>query len=245
MKAVPVRAVLVGALAPLGRHRVATGIFKQPLDRPVAVTRFGLAGDAQGDTRRHGGPEKAVHHYPFEHYRTWIGEVPGLAEALGRVGAFGENISTVGMTEADVCVGDVYRLGTAVVEVSQGRQPCWRLNERFGLATMARHVQDAGRTGWYYRVREEGRVGAGDGITLLDRPAGDWSLSRILSVFYRGALDVEALRQIAALDRLSASWRDLARRRLERHAVEDWSRRLDTPGSVRPAVSPGETREAE
>lgn len=235
MSASPViRAVLAGSLAPLGKHGVPSGIFKRPLDREVTVTRSGLVGDAQGDEKHHGGPEKAVHHYPFEHYAAWMEDVPDLAVHLGRAGAFGENISTEGMTEANVCVGDVYRLGTVVLEVSQARQPCWRLNERFELKTMARHVQESGRTGWYYRVRQEGRIGPEDRIDLLDRPAGDWPLARILHALHRDTLNAGELMQLASLETLTASWRDLARRRLERHAVEDWSRRLDTPEPSRP-----------
>src|SRR3546814_708068 len=146
---------LVGRIAPLGRAGVASGIFKRPVDRAVQVTRTGLAGDEQGDRKHHGGPEKALHHYAFEHYPAWRAELPALAPCLAGEGAFGENISTDGLTEADVCIGDVFRFGTSLVEVSQARQPCWRLNERFGDATMARRVQDTGRTGWYYRVRSE------------------------------------------------------------------------------------------
>lgn len=224
-----IRAVLTGKTAPLGLRAVASGIFKQPLNQAVSVTRTGLIGDEQGDRAHHGGPEKAVHHYAFDHYAVWRGETPALAPCLQRAGAFGENISTEGLTESDVCIGDIYRLGTSLVQVSQARQPCWRLNERFGDATMARRVQDSGRTGWYYRVLEEGRVGPGDGFHLLERPHGDWALERILEVLYRDTLNVEALRQLTAISCLTESWRTLAQRRLERRSLEDWTRRLTTP----------------
>ena len=119
-----IRAVLIAKTSSLGRHSVASGIFKRPLDHAVDVTHTGLTGDEQGDKRHHGGPEKAVHHYAFDHYAVWKAESPELAEVLGKEGAFGENISTEGLTESDVCIGDIYRLGTALVEVSQARQPC-------------------------------------------------------------------------------------------------------------------------
>ncbi|SLN26905.1 MOSC domain-containing protein [Oceanibacterium hippocampi] len=228
-----VRAVLVGKVAPLGRRGVASGIFKQPVGDSVLVTRTGLAGDAQGDTGRHGGPEKAVHHYPYEHYALWRREAPGLAALLPREGAFGENLSTEGLTEADVCIGDVYRLGTALVQLSQGRQPCWRLNERFGEPAMARRVQETGRTGWYYRVLEEGRVRAGDRMTLVERPAEGWTLQRIMDVLYRDTLNREVLARLVDMPLLAESWRNLARRRLEQQAVEDWSPRLETPAAAR------------
>jgi MOSC domain-containing protein YiiM len=224
-----VRAVLAGKVAPLGRRGVASGIDKRPVAGRVGIGRDGLAGDEQGDRKHHGGPDKAIHHFPFEHYAAWRGEVPSLAGTLAAAAAFGENISTEGMTEAAICIGDVYRLGTALVEVSQGRQPCWRLNERFADPGMARRVQDSGRTGWYYRVVEEGEVEAGDAILLLDRPAEGWTLARIQHLLYRDTLDRGDLAALAALPALSASWQMLARLRLHRCAVEDWSHRLDPP----------------
>src|SRR5690606_16433169 len=116
-----------------------SAIDKRPLEGAVRIDELGVAGDEQGDTRVHGGVDKAVHHYPFEHYATWraeLGELPALASP----GAFGENISTRGLDEATVCLGDRFALGTAVLEVSQGRQPCWKLNDRFGVKDMARRV---------------------------------------------------------------------------------------------------------
>lgn len=227
MNELRVRAVLVGKVAPLGRRGVPSGIAKRPQDGPVWLSHHGLEGDEQGDRKRHGGPEKAVHHYPFDHYAGWRDDLPDVS--FPAVGAFGENISTLGMTEADVCIGDVFRLGAALVELSQGRQPCWKLNERFGVRDMARRVQDTGRTGWYYRVLEEGEVGAGDPIRLVDRPAPDWTLANIAIVLYRDVLNLDRLRALAQRPELSSSWRALALRRLERRSVEDWSRRLATP----------------
>lgn len=227
-----VRAVLTGRVAPLGRRHVPSGIDKRPRTGPVRLHRDGFADDEQGDRKHHGGPEKAAHHYPFDHYAAWRERLPGAVARLGAPGAFGENISTLGMTEADVCIGDVYRLGGALVQVSQGRQPCWRLNERFGEPGMARLVQESRRTGWYYRVLEEGEVGPDDDIVLLDRPAPTWTLDRIMDVLYRDVLDLERLTALADLSELSESWRTLARRRLERRSVEDWSTRLRTPPEV-------------
>lgn len=226
---VAIRAILVGTVSPLGPRGVASGIDKHAVSGPVAVRFDGLAGDEQGDRKHHGGPEKAIHHYPFDHYETWRRDHPGLAWRLDAEGAFGENLSTEGMTEETVCIGDIYRLGTALVEVSQGRQPCWRLNERFADRGMARHVQETGRTGWYYRVLEEGVVSAEDAIVLQDRPAGTMSLSRIIRILYRETLDADALSALSELPGLAESWRALAKRRLASMKVEDWSRRLTTP----------------
>lgn len=221
--------VLTGRVVPFGPHGEPSGIDKQCVEASVTVTRTGLSGDAQGDTRHHGGPEKAVHHYPRDHYAAWRADHPELAWRLEAPGAFGENISTHGLTENDVCIGDVFRLGTAVVQVSQGRQPCWRLNLRFAEPAMARRVQKSGRTGWYYRVLEEGQVSPGDRLVQIGRPQPDWPLARLLHLLYRDTMNSDALAAIAGLSELAESWRSLASRRMESRAVEDWDRRLITP----------------
>lgn len=220
--------LLIGSIAPLGPRRVPSGIYKRPVSGRAAIGSAGIVGDEQGDRKNHGGPEKAIHHYPFDHYTQWRQELPWLSPRFEGPGAFGENISTAGITEAEVCVGDIYRLGSALVQVSQGRQPCWRLNERFGHPAMAREVQQSGRTGWYYRVIEEGSVGAGDVLDLVDRPAENWTLVRIAHLLYRDTLNLEMLARLSELPQLSESWRKLALRRLERRTVEDWSRRLSS-----------------
>ncbi|QOT78238.1 MOSC domain-containing protein [Cupriavidus basilensis] len=227
---IPIGCVLLGTVRPFGPKGVPSGIDKQAVDGAVRVTVLGLAGDGQGDPRHHGGPEKAIHHYAFDHYPAWREELSPLstqaAEVLARPGAFGENVSTAGLTEADVCIGDRFRLGGALVEVSQARQPCWKLNHRFGHAGMARAVQQSLRTGWYYRVLEEGGLARGDSLVLVERPYPDWSLRRLLHVLYVDRLDADALFAMAALPALAENWRKLARQRLERREVEDMERRL-------------------
>ncbi len=213
--------LFTGDLAPLGPRGVPSGIDKKVAPGPRRITRTGLEGDRQGDTRHHGGPEKALHHYPRDHYAAWRAD--GVEADPP---AFGENISTLGMTEADICIGDVYRLGTAVLQVSQGRQPCWRLNARFGRPDMAYLVQKSGRTGWYYRVIEEGRAEAGDSLRLEERPQPQWPLARIIDLLYTRTLDMEALQALADLPELALSWRELAARRIATRTVEDWNRRL-------------------
>jgi len=226
--------VLTGTIAPFGDDlsRKTSAICKTPVDGRVWLGETGLEGDQQAELKHHGGPEKALHHYPFDHYATWRSEwqagAPGLA-TLDACGAFGENISACGLTEADVCVGDLYRIGGAIVQVSQPRQPCWKLNLRFARADMSRAVQNTRRTGWYYRVLEAGEIGAGDTIERLARPHAQWSIERLLRVFYVERDDRQALEQMARLDTLSPSWRKTAARRLESGEVESWSKRLDTP----------------
>lgn len=218
--------LLTGRVAPLPGSDRTSGIAKTPVTRPLLLGPVGFEGDEQADLRVHGGVEKAVHHYPFDHYPGWREDLGPLA-VLDAPGAFGENISTLGMTEANVAVGDVFRLGRALVQVSQGRQPCWKLSQRFGVANMARRVQDSGRTGWYYRVLEPGLVAPGDAMVLLDRQAPDWTLHRLWHALYVDRLNLGELQGIAALDVLAEGWRKYAVRRLESGRVEDWSKRLE------------------
>lgn len=218
--------LLTGRAAPLPGCDTLSGIGKTAVTHPLRLGPEGFEGDEQADRRVHGGVEKAVHHYPLDHYSDWRAELGDL-RALVAPGGFGENISTAGLTEAEVAVGDTFRLGDALIQVSQGRQPCWKLNHRFGVADMARRVQRTGRTGWYYRVLQTGTVAPGDRLELIDRLAPDWTLRRLWHALYVDRMNLVELEGIAALDVLAEGWRKYAVRRLDSRRVEDWSKRLD------------------
>lgn len=218
--------LLTGRARPLPGSEALSGIMKRPVDRPLQIGPEGVEGDEQADRRVHGGVEKAVHHYPLDHYPLWREELGDLSP-LGAAGGFGENISTSGLTEATIAVGDVFRLGKALLQVSQGRQPCWKLNHRFEVPDMARRVQQTGRTGWYYRVLEPGIVTPGDRLALVHRIAPEWTLHRLWRALYVDRLNLDELKGMAALDVLAEGWRKYAVRRLESGRVEDWRKRLD------------------
>lgn len=218
--------LLTGRARPLAGSDAQSGIMKTPVERPLRLGPEGFESDEQADRRVHGGVEKAVHHYPLDHYPLWREELGDLP-ALGTPGGFGENISALGPTENTVAVGDVFRLGTALLQVSQGRQPCWKLNHRFEVPDMARRVQQSGRTGWYYRVLEDGLVKTGDRLELVDRVAPDWTLHRLWRALYVDRLNLDELKDMAVLDVLAEGWRKYAVRRLESGRVEDWRKRLD------------------
>ncbi|MBF8720103.1 MOSC domain-containing protein [Pseudomonas guariconensis] len=217
--------LLTGHAQPFTRPGSRSAIDKQPRQGPLKVTFLGLEGDEQGDLRVHGGIEKAIHHYPHEHYLDWAAEL-GEHPLLAQPGAFGENFSTTGWRETDVCLADRIRVGSALLEVSQGRMPCWKLNDRFEVAQMALRVQQSGRTGWYYRVLEEGVVRPGDRLQLVERPHGEWSVARLSAVLFDRHLEPELLAQCLALP-LVPSWRRTLQRRLEQRQVEDWASRLE------------------
>lgn len=225
--AVQVDALLTGKARPYTRPGSRSGIDKHPHTDSIHLGELGFEGDEQGDPRVHGGPDKAVHHYAFEHYPAWRSELGDLP-VLQHPGAFGENISSQGLTEADVCLGDRFALGDVLLEVSQGRQPCWKLNDRFGVPDMARRVQASGRTGWYYRVLRPGSARTGNMLVLAERPHPGWTLQRLSALLYGRTLDPALLEPALRLP-LVHSWRKLLERRLQQGAVEDWSKRIDGP----------------
>ena len=200
-----IEAVFVGALRPLPPEGQQTGMFKMPVTGPVAVGREGLAGDMQADLRVHGGPEKAVHYYPAEHYAVLAARVPALAGVL-IPGVLGENLSGRGLTEDAVCIGDVFAIGTCRLQVSQPRQPCWKISHRLGHEPMSRVIADAGLTGWYFRVLEAGEIAAGDGIECVERPAPGLTLARLWTARLAHRPDPAELRCLAAAPGLNPDW---------------------------------------
>ncbi|WP_341663166.1 MOSC domain-containing protein [Vibrio sp.] len=223
-----VNSVLVGK-AEVFAHGARSAIDKKVVEGRQSVSFLGLVGDEQGDPRFHGGVEKALHIYPTEHYSKWVKEL-GDRDIFHHIGAFGENISSSGVTEKDICIGDKIRIGSTLLEVSQGRMPCWKLNVRFDQKDMAKRLQNSLRTGWYFRVIQEGNIGQDDDIILCDRPYPEWSLARIMSPIFEGCLDITELQRLAQLP-LVESWKTLVMRRMNDRLLEDWSPRIEGPGS--------------
>lgn len=225
------RAVLTGRARPYTRPGSVSAIHKTPRQGPVAVSMAGLDGDEQGDLRVHGGPDKAVHCFSLAHYGWWRSELAGWPQAgalLAWPGAFGENFSLDGPDEWTVCLGDEWQVGGARLQVSQGRQPCWKLSDRFGVPDMARRVQSSLRAGWYLRVLEEGVVRAGDSVWLTARPHPDWPLARLLQAIDQRDCTPALIEPLLQLP-LPPSWERLFRRRLETGRAEDWTARLEGP----------------
>ncbi len=187
-----------------------TGFFKEPVDGPVWLGQTNLAGDGQADLQFHGGPDKAVNVYPGEHYAYWQAAL-GIAKLPAA--AFGENFTTSGRLEGDVCIGDVFQIGDALVQVSQPRQPCWKLTQRWRVKDLAVQVQQTGRTGWYLRVLREGAVEAGMRLGLVERPHPEWSVAVANEVMHFSKQDLAAARSLAECPLLSGSWRESLLRR--------------------------------
>jgi len=217
--------VRVGLAVPGPREQL-TAIDKQPVSGIQYLDEHRFRKDQQGDSVHHGGPQKAVHHYAADHYPLWRDELSGLPVRKLQEGGFGENLSTLGLTEENVAIGDIFELGDAVIQVSQPRQPCWKLNERFNVPDMALRVQASGRTGWYYRVLQTGWVQPDDRLRRVNRPQPNWTVARVLRALYHQQLEPDELSALAELAVISPRLRELAAKRLSSMSVEDWTRRL-------------------
>lgn len=181
-----------------------TGIFKKPVDGQVAVGLLNLEGDRQADLSVHGGRDKAIYVYPQEHYASWAREL-GVADL--EPAQFGENLTVAGGIESAVIVGDVYRIGSATVEVAQPRIPCFKLGIRMQDKTFPNRFLASGRLGFYLRVREEGRLGRGDEFELIDRPSHGISVQDLWRAVIRDPDAGIAARALELLPRLDAGWK--------------------------------------
>lgn len=187
-----------------GGRIVGTGIFKKPVSGPVRLTKHNLAGDRQADFRVHGGPDKALYAYPHEHYAYW-------AEELGcggvEYGQFGENFTVEGMLEDAVCIGDVYAVGDALLQVTQPRVPCYKLGMKMGLPEFPKVFLASGRSGFYLRVLREGTVEAGCDVNLVERDSLGFTVRGVHALAFSGAPDPDRIKAALAHPMLSKEWR--------------------------------------
>ena len=188
---------------------VLTSIFKNPVDGAVHVGASNLDGDRQADPSVHGGRHKAVYLYPAEHYAGWRGMLGDLPW-----GAFGENLTTTGLTEGAVSVGDRLRVGTAELVVTQPRLPCFKLGIRFGRPDIERRFLASGSTGFYLSVTREGEVRSGDAVTVAERAAGSATIAEVVSLFQTDRPDRALLRRLVALAALPDGLRARFRKQL-------------------------------
>lgn len=197
---------------PYQGRMVSTGIFKEPVGRRVTLRRLNLEGDGQADPNFHGGINKAVYAYPFEHYEYWSRELGRTDFAYGQ---FGENFTVSGMLEVAVRVGDVYQVGSALVEVTQPRAPCFKLGIRMGMESFPTTFMSSGRTGFYMKVLEEGDVGAGD---RFERVRGDEDGLSVRDIWHLAVQDrqnLEGARKALRLSSLAPEWRGRLEKRFK------------------------------
>ena len=197
-------------------RRWSSAFRKTPVSHRVEVTPTGIVGDEVANTKDHGGVEKALLCYGFQHYSVWLAEHPEWEDSqklvergLGEFGpgAFGENLTIRGQDETNVCIGDRYSVGTCELEVSQPRQPCWKIARRWSTKCLPKEVGQTGRTGWYVRVRQPGEIQIGEGLQLLSRPHPDWTVARANDILMGREVDRMAVIQLMGLPELSDVWK--------------------------------------
>ena len=190
---------------------VSTGIFKEPVEGRVRLKTLNLDGDRQADLSVHGGPQKAVYLYPSEHYEFWKQELPDMNLPWGM---FGENLTTTGLFETEVHIGDKFRIGTAELMVTQPRMPCYKLGIRFGRADIIRRFLASERTGFYFSVLKEGEIGTGDEVELLERNASGVRVVDVTRLYSSERENVELMRRAIATEALPDSWREYFLKRI-------------------------------
>lgn len=212
---VTVDAICTGLPRPFNGAELSA-IAKQPVDGPVMIRSFGIEGDMVADTKHHGGPDMAVHHYPHDHYADWDAWLGGH-DLLDGPAAFGENLMMDGFIETGVLIGDRFRFGSALLEINQPRQPCWKIEHRFERKGMVKRIVKQHNCGWYYRVLEEGEAQTGDAFAKVESGHEGWSVARLFGKLYDPAEKPSRaeLEEITALNRLSDPWRAKARNALE------------------------------
>ena len=194
-----------------GADSWSSAIRKTKVSNAVHVGLTGIAGDQQADLVNHGGPDKAVLAYASKHYEIWNAEFPDMNFEAG---GFGENLTVADIDESTCCIGDTFRIGDCLLQISQPRQPCWKLSGRWEMPKLAVLVQQNGRTGWYFRVLNESVIEAGMTIELVDRPFPEFTVTWANSVMYAKQRRQTDDRRLAECPTLSESWR----RNLEQRA---------------------------
>ncbi len=188
----------------IGEQRYHTGIYKSAVAGRLWLGRAQLAGDGQADMENHGGPNRAVYCYPHEHYAYW-------SEELGRddfeYGQFGENLTAQGLLENAVCVGDAFRVGEAIIQVTQPRVPCYKLANKLGIPDFAKTFLRANRSGFYARVLEQGSVGAGDVILPVQKDPVGMTVAEVNAALYLDKGDRAAVERALQIEALSPGWR--------------------------------------
>ncbi len=203
-----------------------SGFLKGSITESLWLGTTNLEGDGQADLAHHGGPHKAVCVYPDAHYPYWRNQLR-MPDLLG--GDFGENFTISGLTEHDVCIGDIWSIGEATVQVSQPRQPCWKLARRWDIKDLAYQVQQTGFTGWYFRVLTEGLVQRGMKIELDERRWEDWTVAVANQIMHHDKHNRKSAAKLAAVPTLSPSWHATLTKRAEHDIQPDEAKRLGNP----------------
>ncbi|MBM7072380.1 MOSC domain-containing protein [Shewanella sp. 202IG2-18] len=201
-----------------------TAMFKSRLEGQQQLRFTGLELDSIADKKHHGGADRALHQYPVEHYDFWRKTFPQQQEWFAP--GMGENISSVGMNEHNVCIGDQYQWGEAVIEVSQPRSPCFKLSRKWGVEGFSKTMQQNSRCGWLYRVIKEGTVDCKQSLVLIHRETNAMTVAKACDYFFGNPLEKSGLQALAEQQKLAQSWMKTVHKRLTHNELENWSFRL-------------------
>lgn len=215
--------VYIGTIEPY-EGSTPSAIAKRTVNGSLMLTPLGLEGDQQAETLFHGGVDRALCHFPREHYAFLRKHFPEQ-EDLFHPPAFGENISTLGLTEENVNIGDIFRWGEALIQITQPRSPCYKLNYHFGINDISQLLQQSGRCGWLYRVVSAGKISSDKSLELLTRNS-DISVAEAIMIAFHLPFDEEQYRRLMAAAGISASWSRTMQMRLVNYKIEDFDRRL-------------------
>ena len=205
-------------------YGLETAINKVQVEKPLFLSVEGLEGDQCADFRHHGGAERALHQYPYEHYASWEDKYGKTTE--WNAPGMGENLSSEGMTEDIVCLGDRYLWGEAIIEISQPRSPCFKLNKRWGIEGFSNSMQETSRCGWLYRVIQPGMVSVNEPLELIERVPDAITIREVCDIFFGDPLNREKLQMLKQQNKLSYSWLRQIEQRLLSNEVENWHFRL-------------------
>ncbi|MCG7531814.1 MOSC domain-containing protein [Psychrobium sp. MM17-31] len=207
-------------------YGLTTAIDKQLITDDIIINEYGIAGDESADPKHHGGLERALHHYPREHYDFWQSHYQALGiERDWCPSSMGENISTLGLDENNVCIGDRFQWGEVILEVSQPRSPCFKLNKRWDIEKFSLHMQQTNKCGWLYRVITPGVVTSDSGIVRISQTSCSMTVAQVCDIYFGDPLNKNALTQLLDIP-LSNSWRSSIEKRLASNELENWNFRL-------------------
>lgn len=198
-------------------RELLTGFFKHPVREPLYLGKMGFEGDGQGDLVHHGGADKAVCVYPIDYYPYWEERTGRKLDAV----SFGENITVSGLVEDVIHIGDILQLGEAVVQVTQPRQPCFKLAHKHGIVELPQEVRNTGYTGYYFRVLEEGKVAPESVLVIQERHPLGVSVAYANQIRHHEKDNIPGIKRLLAVDALSSSWRETLSERLMKYKGYD------------------------
>lgn len=200
--------LFVGTPKELGPKSQVTAISKESVTESLIINKESLEGDQVANLKYHGGPDRVIHHYSLEQYEYLKSVFPEKAQ-LFVPGSYGENLTTEKLTEADLCIGDIFTLGSAKVQLTEGRKPCSTIDLKYGFKGVLKEIVSSGRYGWFYKILEEGEVRVGEQLEFVERPYPNLNLKKIIfEMFQSKDRDMDFLKEVYVCPALSERWKE-------------------------------------